>query len=488
MMRHAMGIKSSQMEQDRRKFEHYPQFLQNTMWMSNEQCLELRKLPVGERLAGAAKLKEEGNELFRKQAYAGAVECYEAALGAFRYLKQLDPEWKSKGIKDETIDFIDEIDGVGKAQDEAHQKAVYEFATSCYNNLAACFLGRASAKKPEVGSTIEEDYKKCVQACTNAIEIDEHNSKALYRRARALSEPMTATDADTDAAIRDLTDAAAAAPEDKAVRSLLVKLKKARAEAKKKDASALKGLFSKSEIYDEKTLAAQQARAEEEKRLNEPLDQARTPEDCEREAREAEAAVAHLRARGRHQDAAELEKKVADHRRQLDEYKTAAAQAEAKAKRNDPRNMDFANPTPEQIADAKEHGIDLLDPLVKKELQRLQRQKEFGGEEDDDDDCDEAGDDGATGGRRQLLEGGSDGEVPSMYRGGKMQNRLNRVKRGAARDAPESDGDEDVRAAQESGSGALSYWVFGVMLAIGFYRVWAVLNPELQEQEDVNQW
>jgi len=26
------------------------------------------------------------------------------------------------------------------------------------------------------------------------------------------------------------------------------------------------------------------------------------------------------------------------------------------------------------------------------------------------------------------------------------------------------------------------------MLAIGFYRVWAVLNPELQEQEDVNQW
>ena len=101
MMQHAMKIKGAQMEQDRKKFELYPMYLQNTMWMQNEECLALRKLPVGERLPGASALKEQGNERFRKKAYAGAVECYEAALGSFRYAKQLDPDWKKKGIKDE---------------------------------------------------------------------------------------------------------------------------------------------------------------------------------------------------------------------------------------------------------------------------------------------------------------------------------------------------------------------------------------------------
>ena len=67
MMQTAMKIKTAQMDQDRKKFEKWPQFLQNTMWMQNEEALELRKLPVEERLSGASKLKEAGNELFRKK-------------------------------------------------------------------------------------------------------------------------------------------------------------------------------------------------------------------------------------------------------------------------------------------------------------------------------------------------------------------------------------------------------------------------------------
>ena len=50
-----------------------------------------------------------------------------------------------------------------------------------------------------------------MQASTFGIEIAP-SCKALYRRARALSEPMTASDDDTDAAIRDLADAAARQP------------------------------------------------------------------------------------------------------------------------------------------------------------------------------------------------------------------------------------------------------------------------------------
>ena len=72
---------------------------------------------------------------------------------------------------------------------------------------------------------------------------------------------------------------------------------------------------------------------------------------AEKEAREAEATIAHLRENRRHADADELEKKLAVHRQQLEEYKRLAAEEEVRLTRNDPKNIDFANPTPEQIAD-----------------------------------------------------------------------------------------------------------------------------------------
>ena len=108
MMQTAMKMKSAQMDQDRRRFETWPQFLQNSMWERNEKTLALRELPPASRLDGAAALKEEGNEFFRNKKYTSAVEAYEAAVGSFVYAKQLDPDWKKKGIKDETIDLIDE--------------------------------------------------------------------------------------------------------------------------------------------------------------------------------------------------------------------------------------------------------------------------------------------------------------------------------------------------------------------------------------------
>ena len=36
MMQHAMKIKTAQMDQDRKRFETWPLFLQNTMWMQHE--------------------------------------------------------------------------------------------------------------------------------------------------------------------------------------------------------------------------------------------------------------------------------------------------------------------------------------------------------------------------------------------------------------------------------------------------------------------
>ena len=202
--------------------------------------MALREIdPPAARLDGARKIKEAGNEHFRNKRYASAVEEYEAAVGAFRYAKQLDPDWKKKGIKDETIDLIDDCDKEGDADGKA---SINEFLVACYNNLAACYLARASTGQPEPGYTIENDYTLCVQASTFGIEISP-SGKALYRRARGLSEPMTANDGDVDKAILDLAEAARLDPEDKAVRTLLTRLRRGRREEKGGERGVLGALW-----------------------------------------------------------------------------------------------------------------------------------------------------------------------------------------------------------------------------------------------------
>ena len=113
-------------------------------------------------------------------------------------------------------------------------------------------------------------------------------------------------------------------------------------------------------------------------------------------------------------------------------------------------NIDFLNPTPEQVEDAKKHGIDLFDPLVRKELQRLQEERAFEGEGEDD----EEDDDGGTTGRG----------VGKGQRGG-------RVTSGAA-----STGE----AAQQSGmSPRTRMMIMAIAFAFGLYRIWQVLGPAI---------
>jgi len=361
MMQTAMKIKGHQMEQDRRRFETWPQFFQNSMWMQGP-ALELRQLPPSERLPGATSLKEAGNELFKLKKWGQAVDQYEQALGSFKWAKQLDPDWKKKGIKDETIEVVEEY-GEGETRE-----AVVALLVSCYNNLAACYLGRArSGSVHEPGCTIEGDCALCIQACDAAIEAQPGCAKALYRRACARIEPVSSGASAVDDAIKDLAEAARQSPEDKAVRTLLAKLREQRASQRKEAKATYSGLFGRGEIYDERSMRAQREREQAEAQRAKAAAAPRTAEDCEREAKEAEAVVARLRAQGKLAEAAQLEAKIGEHRRQLEQWNV-----ETRGGRLDPRTIDFRNPTEEQLRDAEKQGIDLKDPMVLAELERLQ--------------------------------------------------------------------------------------------------------------------
>ena len=77
--------------------------------------------------------------------------------------------------------------------------------------------------------------------------------------------------------------------------------------------------------------------------------------------------MARLRAQGKLAEAAQLEAKIGEHRRQLEQWNV-----ETRGGQLDPRTIDFRNPTEEQLRDAEKQGIDLKDPMVLAELERLQ--------------------------------------------------------------------------------------------------------------------
>jgi len=89
--------------------------------------------------------KEQGNTLFKQQDYKEALALYEKSLIYFEYCFDGSPNERKQA------DAVREV---------------------CLLNAAACFLRLKL-------------YSKCIEYCTDAIEVDDSNPKAWFRRARA---------------------------------------------------------------------------------------------------------------------------------------------------------------------------------------------------------------------------------------------------------------------------------------------------------------
>merc|ERR1719247_2474269 len=86
-------------------------------------------------------------------------------------------------------------------------------------------------------------------ACDEILEkINPTSVKALFRRAQAHIGPVSAVDADIDAAIQDLHAAAQLAPQNQEVRSLLSKLRTERKAQHSEDRSKFAGLFERGQV------------------------------------------------------------------------------------------------------------------------------------------------------------------------------------------------------------------------------------------------
>ena len=326
LMRDAVAIKSAQLSQYRRKFDKWPQFHQAGLYYS-ESFASLRSAPWSEKIHAYNSKKQEGTTFFLSEDYQQALHKYEEALTLFRWVRNRNEKWRNSGIEDDdlTVETI-----------EKNEETV-EMMVSLYLNISLCNLKL-------------KNWNEAVMACDEALALDKNNVKALYRKSLALTTPAGSDLDDYRKAIVLLKEALQIEPNNSIVKQKLYEFKKFLDDQKVKSKATFHSFFKKP-AYDD---------AVPEKNLN-------TSKEYNDLISKGEEMIKDLRSNGKDQEAKKLEKNV----KLMKNYKKKALE-EAKQKR-----FDFDNPNEDMKKSAKEFGIDLDDPIVKQELNRLKNEKKL---------------------------------------------------------------------------------------------------------------
>jgi len=352
LLQQAAALKGEQVKAERRKFEAQPTFLQNTLFhCRHEDVMKVREMTdVEERISAATEFKTKGNELFQKGDLLAANDMYERCIGCFWFIETSEPNFKDKGIKDEYLTFHKE---------HTDNERVRKLIASALVNGAGCHQQF-------------KQWLQSVQNCTYAIELDDTNAKAFYRRAQARTIPVSCGALDLDYAIQDLRQAVKLKPDDRSLRKMYNDLVAQRTRQRQADKTTFSGIFEKADlaedaVEDKENMTASQNSSSH---IQDNPSQKHNQRSTEQEISMYKDIAASLRQAGRDEDAAQVEKAVAQAEESLERKRLLGSN-------------DFRNPTPQMIREAKEeHGIDLTDPQVQDELRRQWERREKGLEPD----------------------------------------------------------------------------------------------------------
>mmetsp|Transcript_38952 Transcript_38952/g.122024 ORF Transcript_38952/g.122024 Transcript_38952/m.122024 type:complete len:556 (-) Transcript_38952:63-1730(-) len=354
LMQQAVKMKTARHAVDRRRFDSLPRFAQNSMF--GPERLEVQKTGGFEaRLGQATTLKEEGNKIIKASGRdpGALLDCamkYENALTMFRYIENTNPEWKRSCIDDNDMVHHDFITGENEEEGTAEERALaVKLCLSCYLNLAYVY-------------TKMGEWNNAIEAADYALELEPRSAKAYYRRAVARHTPVSAGATEMEQAMEDLSRALELAPDDGGIKRAHTNLKREIRRQRKTDKTTFGNLFDRGELYVDEDIDISERAAREGGAPGEPEKE----RPWEEQLAEAEAILKHLEENEEYEKAKEVERVIAE----------AKERREKGIKAGKPKAIDFRNPTPEMIADAKSKGIDLTDPRVVDMLVEMQEEKE----------------------------------------------------------------------------------------------------------------
>ncbi|XP_028796053.1 peptidyl-prolyl cis-trans isomerase FKBP62 [Neltuma alba] len=160
------------------------------------------ELNNSEKIEAAGKKKEEGNLLFKNGKFQRAGKKY-----------------------DKAVDYVSEDGSFG----DDEQKLAKALRVSCWLNGAACSLKL-------------DNFSEAIKLCSQVLDVEFRNVKALYRRAQACIETGDYILADVD-----IKQALEADPQNREVKQLQRKLKQLQLESDKRDAKLYANMFAHKE-------------------------------------------------------------------------------------------------------------------------------------------------------------------------------------------------------------------------------------------------
>ena len=188
-------------------------------------------------------------------------------------------------------------------------------------------------------------------ACEEALLLDSNNVKAMYRKALALTIPAGSDLDDYRIAIKLLNKALAIDPYNSVVRKKLIEYQEFLKDQKVKSKETFHSFFKKPAYHD----AVPEKNTSGIKEYDELINK-------------GEEVIKDLKSNGKRQEAKKLEKNV----KLMKKYKTKAIK---EAKEEKEKLLDFDNPTEEMKKNALEHGLDLDDPMIRAELNKLKEKE-----------------------------------------------------------------------------------------------------------------
>lgn len=152
LLKTACNIKSTYLNQDKKKFNSLPEFYKTGLYVSGmtknirTQCFHLKKCSF-------EMLKLTGYSQIKSLNYDDAHYTFCKALSIFRYIVSSNPKWKTDGgIKDEELTYHED-----KGNNSEEKKEIEQMIVTALLNISFCDL--KSEKFDEVRNACEEVLK-----------------------------------------------------------------------------------------------------------------------------------------------------------------------------------------------------------------------------------------------------------------------------------------------------------------------------------------